>query len=156
MPPVYKTVVHPHLPSGTSNSLSSTSPPLILTPPLSIFVSLSPFVSVVPALAHIFPRSASYAPPLSDTHCPSAALFLSPLCLSSPSFGVFIFISQPPCHFSLLSSAPGLESAVLTSDGLCIAHFPKSPVPSLFSTLSSATLFVQVPQKSNQHMLSCN
>lgn len=67
----------------------------LLYPPLSIFVSLSPFVSVVASLAHIFSRSASCSPPLSDTNCPSDALFL-PLFL----FHLHHFVCSSSLHLS--------------------------------------------------------
>lgn len=80
---------------------------LLFFPPLLSFV--------VHLLAHIISRSSFCSPPLQDAVGPFPFLTFS---LSSPLFWVFLFFSYAPRHFSLLSSAPSLESAVFRSSGL--------------------------------------
>lgn len=65
------------------------------------------------------------------------------LSLSSPLFWVFLFFSYPPCHFSLLSSAPSLESAVFRSSGLLHCWLPSKLCPLYLLS------FLKVSQKNN-------
>lgn len=83
---LFLTVVLPHLPSGSSNSLDSSSPASS-----SLYFCHSAFVSVAPSLTHIFSRSASCPPPLSQTNCP--------LCLS-PSVSFISVVLCAPLHLS--------------------------------------------------------
>lgn len=134
MPSVHKTAVRPHLPSGSSSSPDSTAPPLFRTPPPSIFVSLSPFVSVVPSPAHILSRSASCSPPLPDTHCPAAALFLplflfhlhhsvrssSSLALHATFLGFHLLLARSRLS---VASLIYLEAPRASSLSVCFLHF---------------------------------
>lgn len=79
---------------------------LLFFPPLLFFV--------VHLLAHIISRSSFCSPPLQDA--------VGPFPFSHSLFHLHYFgcssFSYPPCHFSQLSSAPSLESAVFRSSGL--------------------------------------
>lgn len=107
-----------------SNKKESHCLSFTLTFPLALFFTPLLYTSLL-----FFPTLTLCCPPprphylkvilllSSSPRCRWTFPFLT-LSLSSPLFWVFLFFSYPPCHFSLLSSAPSLESAVFRSSGL--------------------------------------
>lgn len=127
---VSNSVIYPHLPVG---SLFHSSPVhfLVIFPPLLFFV--------VHLLAHIISRSSFCSPPLQDA--------VGPFPFSHSLFHLHYFgcssFSYPPCHFSQLSSAPSLESAVFRSTGLLHCWLPSKLCPLYLLS------FLKVSQKNN-------
>lgn len=124
IPPVHTAVIPPHLPSGLPTSFTLYSSSSFSTPII--------FISCVSSCPHVS-RSACHL----HSH-----LLLSPS-LSSPSCFALLFISCPPCHFSLLSTTSGCNVAFVTSHDLLLWFFFSEPV-SVFKFTS--TLFYHIQE----------
>lgn len=93
MPYVYRTIVRPHFPSGSSSSLNSTSLLLFGTPLLSIFALFLP-LSLLSRPSPTF--SQGQPPALLLSELPIVPLLLS----FSPSFSFISIILCAPLHLS--------------------------------------------------------